>query len=434
MAEQPTPPPGESPATVPEVLNTPPTKSAAAPAIGEVEKLPRPSELLPPAPPTVRIPGYELIGELGRGGMGVVYLAEQTSLKRRVALKMILSGGHASAADRQRFRAEAEAIARLRHPQIVQVYEIGEADGQLYFSMEYVDGGSLSRRADCTPVEAARLVETLARAVHHAHQAGVVHRDLKPANVLLTDDGQPKITDFGIAKRTGGVTGMTQSGVILGTPGYMAPEQASGKTKTVGPAADVYALGAILYYLLTNRPPFQADSPFDTLLQVANDNPLSPRSLCPAVPRDLELICLKCLEKDSAHRYPSAEELVGDLRRFLAGEPVTAVIDGFTGSGWATRRGRPWLWLGLHLLFLPSMLWLAWRLNRAHDYFLQNAPVRQRQFFLPLLYLMIVAVLWLLYWLLPHRSSMSKVIWFGIMALIYIGAFMTGFILLKPWG
>jgi serine/threonine-protein kinase len=206
----------------------------------DTESQPQPSSTIP-APPTV--PGYEILGELGRGGMGVVYLARQTGLNRRVALKMILAGGHARPADRARFRKEAEAIAQLRHPDIIHVYEVGEVGGHLYFSMEYVEGGTLAERHDWAPPGAAALVEALARAVHNAHDRGIVHRDLKPANVLLTADGHPKVTDFGLAKRLDGAAPLTQSGAILGTPGFMAPEQAAGRGKRVGPAADNFALG-----------------------------------------------------------------------------------------------------------------------------------------------------------------------------------------------
>jgi hypothetical protein len=268
--------------------------------------------------------------------MGVVYLARQVSLNRLVALKMVLAGGHASPEVRRRFRAEAEAIAKLRHPGIVQIYEVGEADRYPYFSMEYVEGGCLTRRSDWPPRSAAQLVEALTRAVQYAHAHGLIHRDIKPANILLTEDGQPKITDFGLAKRLDGGDGLTHSGAVLGTPAYMAPEQAAGRGKRVGPPADVYALGAVLYYLLTGRPPFLADEPLDTLLLVIHEDPVPPRRLNPQVPRDLESVCLKCLEKNSDRRYASAGELAEDLHRFQAGEPVVARPVG------ALRRGGRW--------------------------------------------------------------------------------------------
>jgi WD40 repeat protein len=272
------------------------------------------------------IAGYEILGELGRGGMGVVYKGRQTSLNRLVALKMILAGGYAGAEQRTRFRTEAEAIASLQHPNIVQIYEVGEAEGKSYVALEFLEGGSLDGRLRGTPLPpkgAARLVEVLAGAVHAAHRQHIVHRDLKPANILLTADGTPKVADFGLAKRLG-EAGQTHSGAVLGTPSYMAPEQADGQSKEVGPAADVYALGAILYDCLTGRPPFKAASALDTLLQVVNEEPVPPRRLQPKLPLDLETVCLKCLRKEPAARYASAAELAEDLRRFQAGEPVKA--------------------------------------------------------------------------------------------------------------
>jgi hypothetical protein len=275
---------------------------------------------------TVSPPGYEILAELGRGGMGVVYQARQTALQRTVALKMILGGGHASGADLQRFRTEAESIARLQHPHIVQIHEVGEHGGLPYFSLEFCPGGSLDRKLNGTPLasrDAAELVSKLAGATHEAHQKGILHRDLKPANVLLGEEGTPKITDFGLAKRLDGPSGQTASGAVLGTPSYMAPEQAAGKTKEIGPAADIYGLGAILYELLTGRPPFRAATPLDTLLQALENEPAPIRLLNPQVDRDLETICLKCLEKDPAHRYPSAKVLAEDLKRYLTGEPIS---------------------------------------------------------------------------------------------------------------
>jgi tetratricopeptide (TPR) repeat protein len=276
--------------------------------------------------PRTTVPGYELLGELGRGGMGVVYRARQVRLDRIVALKMILAGGHASAAERQRFFLEAEAVARLQHPNIVQVYEVGEHQGLPYFSLEFCADGSLAQKLAGTPLppaEAATLVQTLARAVDAAHQKDIVHRDLKPANILLTADGTPKVTDFGLAKRLD-ETGATASGAILGTPSYMAPEQAGGKSREVGPLADVYALGAVLYELLTGRPPFKAATPTETVLQVMSQEPVPPRQLQPSVPRDLQTVVLKCLEKEPRKRYPSARALADDLASFQAGLPVRA--------------------------------------------------------------------------------------------------------------
>jgi WD40 repeat protein len=275
----------------------------------------------------MRIPGYECLGELGRGGMGVVYKARHLDLKRLVALKMIVGADYASAEQIERFRREAEAVARLQHPNIVQIYEVGQSDGRPYFALEYVDGGSLADKLQGTPMaptDAARVVETLAGAVHAAHQRGIVHRDLKPANVLLTTDGTPKIADFGLAKETDASSSRTQEGTVMGTPSYMAPEQAGGKVNAIGPAADTYALGAILYETLTGRPPFKGVTSLDTIMQVVSLEPARPRDVQPQVPRDLETICLKCLRKDPARRYANALELAEDLRRFQAGEPILA--------------------------------------------------------------------------------------------------------------
>jgi len=298
--------------------------------------------------PRIEVPGYEILGELGRGGMGVVYKAKQTKLNRFVAIKMILAAEHAGISDLGRFQIEAEAVAQLQHPNIVQIYEVGEVKGRPYFSLEFVDGGSLSQKLQQQPQSArssAVLLEALARAIAAAHAMGIIHRDLKPANVLLAKIsmgsstahtlsslamraqqpfGIPKITDFGLAKRIEGGTGNTQSGSILGTPSYMAPEQAAGNIKEIGPRSDIYALGAILYEMLTGRPPFLADSPFETIMQVMRDEPVPPRTLQPKLPRDIEIITLKCLEKNQAKRYQTADELADDLRRFVEGEPISA--------------------------------------------------------------------------------------------------------------
>jgi hypothetical protein len=304
------------------------------------------------------VPGYEILGELGRGGMGVVYKARQVALQRTVALKMVLGGAHAGSKELARFRAEAAVIARLQHPNIVQVYDVGEAAGRPYFALEFVAGGSLAQHLHGTPQPvrpAAQLVETLARAVHAAHANGVVHRDLKPANILLAPrtldsatgpentpnanaptaergvlNAIPKIADFGLAKcvagdgEAPGLGGPTVTGELLGTPQYMAPEQAATPRQPVDPAADVYALGAILYELLTGRPPFTGETPLDTLLQVLHNELVPVTSLQPNVPRDLETICLKCLRKEPRKRYASALELAEDLQRFLRDEPIRA--------------------------------------------------------------------------------------------------------------
>ncbi|MFO0842802.1 MAG: serine/threonine-protein kinase [Gemmataceae bacterium] len=268
--------------------------------------------------PLPTIPGYEVLGVLGRGGMGVVYRARQAGLGRLVALKMIPPGAYAGPEERARFRREAEAVARFRHPNIVQIHEVGESDGRPFFSLELVEGGTLAEKVRGTPQparKAAELVEALARAMHLAHQQGIVHRDLKPANVLLAEDGTPKVTDFGLAKRLEGGSAHTQTGAIVGTPSYMAPEQARGQTRQVGPLVDVYALGAVLYECLTGRPPFRAATVYDTVLQAVNEEPVPPRQLNAQVPRDLETVALKCLRKEPAGRYADAEELANDLRR-----------------------------------------------------------------------------------------------------------------------
>jgi len=326
-----------------------------------------------PAPteetPLPKIPGHEVLGVLGRGGMGVVSKARQLGLNRLVALKMILSGAHASERERSRFLTEAEAVARLRHPNIVQIFQIGEHAGLPYFSLEYCDSGSLAALLDRTPLppsDAAQIVRTLAEAMQVAHDEGIIHRDLKPGNVLLTVvSGQlsvvsnakskptsspttghwplttvPKITDFGLAKMLD-EAGQTASGAVVGTPSYMAPEQASGDSKAIGPPADIYALGAILYECLTGRAPFKAATQMETIHQVVNVEPVLPSQLNPRVPRDLETICLKCVEKELGQRYASAADLAEDLRRFLAGEPIRARPVSRVERTWRWCRRKP---------------------------------------------------------------------------------------------
>jgi tRNA A-37 threonylcarbamoyl transferase component Bud32 len=312
-------------------------------------------------PRHLSIPGYEVLAELGRGGMGVVYKARQVKANRLVALKMILSGAHAGGSDLARFRTEVEAVARLQHPNIVQVYEVGEHDGLPFFSLEFCAGGSLDRRLNGRPLpaaEAAQLVETLALAMAAAHQKGVIHRDLKPANVLLTEDGSPKITDFGLAKKLD-EKGQTQSGDVMGTPSYMAPEQAAGKVREVGPLADVYALGAILYECLTGRPPFMGPTPVETILQVVKGDPVPPRRLNPSLSRDLEAVVRKCLEKDARQRYANAHALADDLGRWRRGEAVLAhrTLGNRLGRFlWARRRS---LLVGVAALLVLLAGWVA---------------------------------------------------------------------------
>jgi eukaryotic-like serine/threonine-protein kinase len=273
---------------------------------------------------------YELLEEIGRGGMGVVYKARQVSLNRVVALKMILTGQLANDDDVKRFRAEAEAAAKLQHEGIVPVFEVGKYEGHHYFTMAFVEGASLAHRLTegmLPPKQAAELTRKVAKAVSYAHTEGVIHRDLKPANILLDRNGEPRLTDFGLAKKVQGdvgTPGLTATGQILGTPSYMPPEQASGKKGSVGTLADVYSLGAILYCLLTGRPPFQADNPFDTLMQVVEQEPAPPRELNAKMPRDLETICLTCLQKEPHKRYATASALVEDLDRFLSGQAIAA--------------------------------------------------------------------------------------------------------------
>ena len=270
---------------------------------------------------------YELLEEIGRGGMGVVYKARQESLNRTVALKLILAGQFASQQDLQRFHAEAEAAANLDHPGIVPIYEVGEQTGQHYFSMGYVPGKSLAEQimdGPLPPREAAVCIEKLAEAVAFAHERGVIHRDLKPGNVFLDQNGEPKVTDFGLAKRVGGEGDLTASGQVLGTPSYMPPEQASGKIDEITPRSDVYSLGAVLYASVTGRPPFQAANTLDTLMQVIEHEPVSPRVVNADVPQDLATICLKCLEKDPRKRYASASAVAEELGRYLRGEPIVA--------------------------------------------------------------------------------------------------------------
>jgi tRNA A-37 threonylcarbamoyl transferase component Bud32 len=313
-----------------------------------VERLAAPLRSVAPVPPA---PGhfgdYELLEEIARGGMGVVYRARQRSLNREVALKMVLADRLASPAERERFRREAEAAAHLDHPNIVPVYEVGDHAGWPFFSMKLIPGVDLRQTLAAEPGRHdARLLRNViqqsanvARAVHHAHERGILHRDLKPSNILIDAEGQAHVADFGLAKRVEGDSATTKSGAITGTPSYMSPEQAAAMP-TLTTAVDVYGLGAILYEVLTGRPPFCADTPLDTLVQVRSQEPARPRTLNPKVDRDLETICLKCLEKEPAKRYGSAEALADDLDRWQNSEPIAArpASTWERGLKWARRR------------------------------------------------------------------------------------------------
>jgi serine/threonine protein kinase len=369
-------------------------KVLVAEVVAPVQAAPRDTTpALPHEAALPQIQGYEILGELGRGGMGIVYQARQLALNRVVALKVIVLDPLAEPQQSERFRIEAEATARLQHPNIVQIYEVGEQDGRPYLTLEFVDGGSLDKYLDGKPQpprQAAALLATLARAMAYAHQRGIIHRDLKPANVLLqglTTEAQrhredrreneskavgppegpspsdvgsaalssssslclcasvvnflPKITDFGLAKQLDSGLAQTQTGVIIGTPSYMAPEQAAGEVRNIRPHTDVYALGAILYEVLTGRPPFLGTSPLETLLQVRSQEPVWPGRLQPGLPADLQTICLKCLEKDPARRYDTADALADDLQRFLDGQPIRARPVGRWERAWKWARRRP---------------------------------------------------------------------------------------------
>jgi serine/threonine-protein kinase len=338
----------------------------------------------PPATGLPHVPGYEVEAVLGRGGMGVVYKARHLALKRTVALKM-LAAGHPHPAEHARFRAEAEAVARLQHPNIVQIHEVGEAAGRPFIALEYVAGGSLAERLArqvLPPRDAAGLVAALAEAMHLAHSRNLVHRDLKPGNVLLAGEPntpvgqcQPKVTDFGIARLLDESSGQTFDGMVMGTPSYMAPEQAEGRAGSAGPAADVYALGAILYECLTGRPPFEGATPLETLEQVRSREPVAPSSLNRQVPRDLETICLKCLRKEPERRYSSARELADDLGRFVRGEPVAARPVG------AAERLRKWVWRRPAAAGLLAAVVLLVAVGGAGTWLLaqQRAAARDRQ-------------------------------------------------------
>ncbi|MFM8578384.1 MAG: serine/threonine-protein kinase [Planctomycetaceae bacterium] len=323
-----------------------------------------------------RFGDYDLLEELGRGGMGIVYRAVQRSLGRAVALKMLIRGAVATSADLARFRSEVEAAARLDHPGIVPILEVGEEEGHPYFTMRLVEGTTLARRLAEGPLSARESAATLAKvadAVHAAHKGGILHRDLKPSNILIEAGGEPHVSDFGLAKRLQSDDSVTHTGAILGTPCYMSPEQAAGSRGEIGPSSDVWSLGAILYQTLTGRPPFQASSPVDTLLAVLENDPPVPRSLAPGIDRDLEMCALKSLQKPQDLRYASAADLANDLRAFLAGEPVAARSGGLWDVASRLFRethhavvlenwGLLWMWHSVVVLGLSVVTdILAWR-------------------------------------------------------------------------
>lgn len=336
---------------------------------------------LPPTPSLLKLPArlgsYEVLAELGRGAMGIVYQARHSKLQRVVALKMLLGGEFAREENRSRFRAEAEAVARLQHPNIIQIFELGEWQTNdlgtpcPYLTLEYVDGGNLGHRLAGNPQPpelAARWLLTLAHAVHYAHGQGIVHRDLKPSNVLLTAEGRLKLCDFGVAKLVTGSSLKTLGGQLVGTPEYMAPEQADGQGRLAGPITDVYGLGAILYTMLTGRPVFQSPSVLGILEQVLGSEPIAPRRLQPAVPRDLETICLKCLEKEPRRRYASAAQLAEDLEHYLEGRAILARPTGWFERVWKWSRRRPavaMLSSATLAVTVLSFVLIAWQWRRA---------------------------------------------------------------------
>jgi eukaryotic-like serine/threonine-protein kinase len=368
-------------ATLSAVLDGSEDNSDAA-TTGEIEREPDDRNTL-----SQRVGDYEILDEIGRGGMGVVYRARQVSLGRIVALKMVLRGALASASDRTRFRAEAESAARLHHPHITPVYEVGDENGQPYFSMQFIEGTTLARRIADGPLparEAARMLLPVCRAIAEAHRGGLLHRDLKPSNILIDRTGRPYVSDFGLAKRVTAdqshetvdepaASLLTHSGAIVGTPGYMAPEQAAGNRGEVSRATDVYGLGALLYAMLTGRAPFQSASPVDTVLQVLEQDPLPPRVLNPQADVDLEMIALKCLQKPADLRYQTADELADDLEAYLANEPISARSSRFAQvltrafrethhAGVLENWGVLWMWHSLVLIVLCVVTnYFQWR-------------------------------------------------------------------------
>ena len=317
---------------------------------------------------------YRLEQEIGRGGMGVVFRARQISLNRVVAVKMILRGRLASQTDTSRFLSEAKATAKLEHPNIVPVYEAGDIEGRAFFSMQLIEGPTLSDYVAAQPLkqrDAAKLVARIARAISYAHQQGVLHRDLKPSNILMTSNDVPLVTDFGLAKQIDSQVDVTHTGMLLGTPAYMSPEQASGRTHLVGPGSDIYSLGCVLYYTLTGRNPFIADTPMDLVMQVIEQDPVSPRALRPRLDRDLEMIVIRCLQKPIDLRYETADALAEDLEAYLADEKVSASSGRFTQviarmfrethhAGVLENWGNLWIWHSM-VLFVFGLL--TWQLN-----------------------------------------------------------------------
>jgi Protein kinase domain len=322
------------------------------------------SQALAPLLPRLRYFGdYELLGEIARGGMGVVYRAKQVSLDRLVAVKMMRPGLLASEPEIRRFYAEARTAARLQHPNIVAIHEVGEFEGLHYFSMDFVEGPSLDalvRERPLSSEEAARYVQVLAEAVQYAHAQGILHRDLKPSNVLVDAGGRPRITDFGLARPLDGDSGSTVAGMVMGTPAYMPPEQAAGQHDRLSPASDVYSLGAILYELLTGRPPFRSGNQRETVRMVLEEEPARLRELSPQISRELETICLRCLEKEPAKRYGSAAELAGELGRFLRGEPGPMRLP-------APRVRRWWLLAAAVCAVVPLAVFLVMRSGVRHE-------------------------------------------------------------------
>lgn len=367
------------------IPSDPPDRTIATELVADpTETSPATTDFIPggeavpkPAPGPTRRSGeslanYDIEGELGRGGMGVVYRARDRRLGRLVALKVILSGGHSGSLERQRFQIEVETAARLQHPNIAQVYEVGEDNGQPFMAMEFCPGGTLEaqiRDRPQPPRDAAATVACLADALHYSHGAGIVHRDIKPANVLLSAEGTPKVVDFGLAKRLDGEDGFTKTGAIMGTLGYMAPEQAAGRTREATPATDVYSLGAVLYKLLTGRPPFHGASDLETINSIVSRDPVSVRSLQPRVPMDLVTICHKSLEKNPARRYATAAAMADDLRRFLADLPIQARALGPAERSWRWAKRHPGISFvslaGVLVLLLVASC-LAWSAYRSY--------------------------------------------------------------------